>query len=180
MSGGTTSSTGACTRSKSATTTPTGRRQDPCVSDREFEQLLKMPGADGVSSNCSKWGFVAASDHAGRGAAAGGGAKVGVGSTTSGMKSYVPSGISVTSSREHAWVRPRKGTRTTSFMRNAYVSSGTVAPSDFQSAITRPGGRRTAKETSSTARRSDSKSAPVGARSQAFTYTADPLAPTPN
>src|SRR5207249_5478569 len=74
------------------------------------------------------------------------------GSTTTGMKSYVPSSRSIASSREHTKVEPRIFTRADSFVKNSYTSGVTLSsPLDRQRTRIRAGGIFVALETSSIA-----------------------------
>src|SRR5437899_10044061 len=102
-----------------------------------------------------------------------------VGSTTIGMKSYVPSSRSIPSSSEHANVAPRIRTRADSFVRKSYTSGVTLSsPLDRHRTRIRAGGMRVEPDASSTAAFNDCRSPRVGARSNAFTNTAKPAAPT--
>src|SRR2546425_2813452 len=100
------------------------------------------------------------------------------GSTTTGMKSYVPSSRSIASSREHTNVEPRIFTRADAFVKKSYTSGVTLSsPFDSQRTKIRAGGTLVALEVSSIAVFSACKSARVGARSNAFTNTANPAGP---
>src|SRR5437870_2429864 len=100
------------------------------------------------------------------------------GSTTTGMKSYVPSSRSIASSREHTNVEPRIFTRADSLVKNSYTSGVTLSsPFDRQRTRIRAGGIFVAMATSSIAAFSARRSARVGARSNAFTNTAKPAEP---
>src|SRR3989449_8911539 len=100
------------------------------------------------------------------------------GSTTTGIKSYVPSSRSIASSREHTNVEPRIFTRADSFVKKSYTSAVTLSsPFDRQRTRIRAGGIFVARATSSIAVFSACRSARVGARSNAFTKTAKPAAP---
>src|SRR5437899_135057 len=100
------------------------------------------------------------------------------GSTTTGMKSYVPSSRSIASSKEHTNVEPRIFTRADSFVKNSYTSGVTLwSPCERQRTRIRAGGIFVAPETSSIAAFSACRSAKVGARSNAFTNTAKPAEP---
>src|SRR3989449_8294151 len=68
-----------------------------------------------------------------------------VGSTTIGIKSYVPSSRSIPSSSEQANVAPRIRTRADSFVRNSYTSGVTLSsPLDRHRTRIRAGGMRVA------------------------------------
>src|SRR5438093_5480043 len=100
------------------------------------------------------------------------------GSTTTGMKSYVPSSRSIASSREHTNVEPRILTRADSLVKNSYTSGVTLSSLfDRQRTRIRAGGTFVAPAVSSTAAFRACKSASVGACSNAFTNTAKPAAP---